>query len=61
MVVSVGRHLLMATTRVMIPLLQEFLAEIDRVAKQERCSRSEFLREAPRLYIHARDAQRRPI
>lgn len=51
----------MATTRVMISLPEEFLAEIDRVAEEEHRSRSEFLREAARLYIQTRQAQRRPI
>jgi len=51
----------MATTRVMISLPQEFLAEIDRVAEEEGCSRSEFLREAARFYIQARQTQHRPI
>lgn len=51
----------MATTRVMISLPQEFLAEIDRVAEEERRSRSEFLREAVRFYIQARRVQYRPV
>ena len=51
----------MATKRVMISMPQEFLAEIDRVAEEERRTRSELLREAARFYIQAHQTQHRPI
>jgi len=39
------------TVKVMVSFPEEFLTEIDRVARQERRSRSELLREAMRLYL----------
>jgi hypothetical protein len=39
---------------------EEFLAEVDRIARREHCSRSELLREAMRLYIAMLRGQRRP-
>lgn len=44
----------MATT-VNISFQDGLLADIDRLAKKERRSRSELLREAARLYIERRD------
>lgn len=39
------------TTKVMLSFPDEFLAEVDRVAREEHRSRSELVREALRLYI----------
>lgn len=47
-------------TRVMVSFPDEFLAEVDRIARDEHRSRSELLREAVRLYIEVRRGQRRP-
>ncbi|RPJ39189.1 MAG: ribbon-helix-helix protein, CopG family [Planctomycetaceae bacterium] len=44
----------MATT-VNISFQENLLADIDRLAKKERRSRSELVREAARLYIERRD------
>lgn len=44
----------MATT-VNISFQEKLLADIDKLAKKERRSRSELLREAARLYIERRD------
>lgn len=46
----------MAVAKVMISLPREFLAEIDRVAREEHRTRSELLREAVRLYLRTRRA-----
>jgi len=46
----------MAVAKVMISLPREFLAEIDRVAREEHRTRSELLREAVRLYLRTRQA-----
>ena len=48
------------TTKVMVSFPDEFLAEVDRVAREEHRSRSELLREAVRLYIAVRRGQRHP-
>jgi uncharacterized protein len=47
-------------TKVLVSFPDEFLAEVDRVAREEQRSRSELLREAARLYMQhrARPAQR---
>jgi metal-responsive CopG/Arc/MetJ family transcriptional regulator len=42
------------TVKVMVSFPDEFLAEVDRVAREEHRSRSELLREAMRLYIEMR-------
>jgi CopG family transcriptional regulator / antitoxin EndoAI len=42
-------------TTVNISFQENLLADIDRLAKKERRSRSELLREAARLYIERRD------
>jgi CopG family transcriptional regulator/antitoxin EndoAI len=43
------------TTKVMISLPEPFLEEIDRRARAEHRSRSEFLREAVRFYLRAQE------
>ena len=45
----------MTTTKVMISLPEPFLQEIDRRAKAEHRSRSEFVREAIRFYLRAQE------
>ena len=47
-------------TKVMVSFTSEFLAEVDRIAREEHRSRSELLREAMRLYIEMRRGERRP-
>jgi metal-responsive CopG/Arc/MetJ family transcriptional regulator len=47
-------------TKVMVSFPEEFLAQVDRIAKEEHRSRSELLREAMRLYIELRRGRRRP-
>jgi metal-responsive CopG/Arc/MetJ family transcriptional regulator len=42
------------TVKVMVSFPDEFLGEVDRVAREEHRSRSELLREAVRLYIETR-------
>lgn len=44
----------MSRAKVMISIPEEFLAEIDKAAEEENRSRSEFLREAARLYLKIR-------
>ena len=39
--------------KVIVPFPDEFLEEVDRIADEELRSRSELIREAPRLYIGA--------
>lgn len=46
--------------KVMVSFPQEFLEQVDRVAREEQRSRSELLREAMRLYIEMRRGYRRP-
>jgi len=48
------------STKVMVSFPEEFLAEMDRVAREEHRSRSELLREAVRLYFDVRGRQARP-
>jgi CopG family transcriptional regulator/antitoxin EndoAI len=45
--------------KVMISLPEDFLAEVDRVARAENRSRSELVREAIRIYMEMR-GRRRP-
>lgn len=45
----------------MVSFPDEFLAEVDRVAREEHRTRSELLREAARAYLAARAPRRRPI
>ncbi|MBU0490245.1 MAG: ribbon-helix-helix protein, CopG family [Chloroflexi bacterium] len=48
------------TAKVMVSFPQEFLTEVDQVAREEHRSRSELLREAVRLYMELRRGRRRP-
>lgn len=50
----------MSRMKVMISMPEEFLAEIDKAAKEENRSRSEFLREAARLYLEIRKSSITP-
>jgi len=50
----------MASAKVMISIPEEFLKEIDYVVEQEHRNRSEFFREAARLYLQVRKAQAAP-
>ena len=50
----------MGRMKVMVSLPEELLAEIDRAAQEEHRTRSEFLREAARLYLDVRKARRTP-
>lgn len=43
--------------KVMVSFPEEFLAQVDRVAREEHRSRSELVREALRLYIGLRGGQ----
>jgi metal-responsive CopG/Arc/MetJ family transcriptional regulator len=47
--------------KVMISIPQAFLEEVDRAAREEHRSRSEFFREAARLYLQVRAFRHRPI
>jgi hypothetical protein len=47
-------------TKVMISFPDEFLKEVDRIAREEQRSRSELLREAMRLYITMRQGKIKP-
>ncbi len=44
----------------MISMPEGLLAEVDRAAKEENRNRSEFLREAIRLYLKVKETQRIP-
>jgi len=46
----------MAKAKVMVSIPEEMVADLDQVAKQEHRSRSEFVREALRLYIQVKKA-----
>jgi metal-responsive CopG/Arc/MetJ family transcriptional regulator len=48
------------SAKVMVSFPEEFLEQVDRVAREEHRSRSELLREAMRLYIEMRRGERRP-
>lgn len=48
------------TTKVMVSFPDDFLLEVDRIAREEHRSRSELVREALRLYIGLRQEQRPP-
>ena len=50
----------MSRMKVMISIQEELLAEIDKAAAKENRSRSEFLREAARLYLEVRKAKITP-
>ena len=47
-------------TKVMLSFPDDFLEEVDRVAQEERRSRSELVREALRLYLEVRRREGRP-
>ena len=47
-------------SKVMVSFPEEFLAEVDRIAREEHRSRSELLREALRLYVNMRRGHARP-
>jgi metal-responsive CopG/Arc/MetJ family transcriptional regulator len=46
--------------KVMVSFPDEFLAQVDRIAREEHRSRSELLREAMRRYMVSRQEERRP-
>jgi metal-responsive CopG/Arc/MetJ family transcriptional regulator len=48
------------TAKVMVSMPETFLDEIDRRAKEEQRSRSEFLREAVRFYLRAQQGASAP-
>ena len=48
------------TSTVAVSFPDEFLDQVDCVAREEHRSRSELLREAMRLYIEVRHGKRRP-
>jgi metal-responsive CopG/Arc/MetJ family transcriptional regulator len=48
------------TVKVMVSFPEEFLEEVDLVAREEHRSRSELLREAMRLYMQTRRGWRYP-
>ncbi len=50
----------MSRAKVMISIPEEFLAEIDEAAEAENRNRSEFVREALRLYLEIRKTQMIP-
>lgn len=43
--------------KVLISMKDEFLTEIDKLADNEHCSRSELIREALRQYIRSRSRE----
>lgn len=51
----------MGNVKVMISIPKPFLEVVDHAAREEHRSRSEFFREAARLYLQARVSRRRPI
>jgi metal-responsive CopG/Arc/MetJ family transcriptional regulator len=51
----------MGNVKVMISIPKPFLEMVDQAARQEHRSRSEFFREAARLYLQTRAFRRRPI
>jgi metal-responsive CopG/Arc/MetJ family transcriptional regulator len=48
------------SVKVMVSFPEEFLNQVDRIAREEHRSRSELLREAMRLYIEMRRGETRP-
>jgi len=50
----------MSRTKIMVSIPEELLTEIDRTAQEEHRSRSEFFREAVRLYLQVRKARSIP-
>ena len=51
----------MNKAKVMISVSKDFLSEIDKIAKEEKRSRSDLLREAINLYLKSRKEQAIPI
>jgi metal-responsive CopG/Arc/MetJ family transcriptional regulator len=51
----------MNKAKVMISMSEDFLSEIDKIAKEEKRSRSDLLREAINLYLKGRKEQKIPI
>lgn len=51
----------MSTAKVMISIPEPFLKKVDRAAREEHRSRSEFFREAVRLYLRIRASRHRLI
>jgi len=51
---------MMAVAKVMISMPEDFLKEIDRIVRQEHRNRSEFFREAARLYLQVKHVQAVP-
>ncbi|MEK7399530.1 MAG: ribbon-helix-helix domain-containing protein [Candidatus Poribacteria bacterium] len=51
----------MNKAKVMISMSEEFLSEIDEIAKEEKRSRSDLLREAINLYLKGRKKQEIPF
>ena len=47
-------------SKVMVSFPDEFLSEVDRIAREEHRSRSELLREAVRVYMAVRRGPGRP-
>jgi metal-responsive CopG/Arc/MetJ family transcriptional regulator len=50
----------MAKAKIMVSIPDEMVADLDQAAKQEHRSRSEFVREALRLYIQVKKAHSIP-
>ena len=50
----------MAVAKIMISLPPSLLEEVDQIAAVEQRSRSEFVRDALRMYLQTRQARRRP-
>ena len=50
----------MARAKIMISIPEEMVADLNQAAKEEHRSRSEFVREAVRLYIQVRKSQSIP-
>jgi len=50
----------MAKAKIMVSIPEEMVADLDQAAKQEHRSRSEFVREALRLYIQRRKSHSIP-
>jgi len=50
----------MARAKIMVSIPEEMVADLDQAAKQEHRSRSEFVREAVRLYIRVSKSQSIP-
>lgn len=47
-------------TKILVSLPHEFLTEIDRAARREHVSRSAFVREAVRRYLHVAEPRELP-